>query len=444
MNTEVKNYLANNPAPQSIDVLIVDSNGILRGKQFPGDQLEALCKKGANLPISLMFGDVRGATPDALLVPPLVGDPDINYKMVEGSLRPVPWTKVPTAQLFLRATDKQGNNLASDPLTVLEKVIKRLNDDDMFPTIALEGEFYLLDPSKSPPEPLKPANGWPSFEGPQVYALEPLRDVQEFLNGVKDVAKAQSIPLTSILCEYGDSQFEMNLNHSSEVTDHARDFMLLKHAIKNIAEANGQLASFMAKPLSNEGGSGCHIHVSLLDKDGNNIFGQDEGKLLSGIGGLMETISESLAACAPFANSYRRYRKDGWSPNSGNWGRNHRLVSLRIPISGDKDKRVEHRIAGADVNPYLLCAAVLSGIHHGVKNGIDPGPESMEGQEPEVGIQLPTRWREAVQAFSGSEFFKDYFGEEFMEIYCRAKFAEEENFHMEVSDRDHGWCLRTV
>ena len=444
MSLEVENYLVNNPVPQSIDVLIVDCNGILRGKQFPGDQLENLCKKGANLPISLMFGDVRGATPDALLVPPLVGDPDINYKMVENSLRPVPWTKVPTAQLFLRATDKDGNNLASDPLTVLEKVIKRLNDDGMFPTIALEGEFYLLDPSQNPPAPLKSANGWPSFEGPQVYALEPLRDVQGFLNGVKDVAAAQSIPLTSILCEYGDSQFEMNLNHSSEVTDHARDFMLLKHAIKNIAEANGQLASFMAKPLSNEGGSGCHIHVSLLDKDGNNIFGQDESKLLSGIGGLMETISESLAACAPFANSYRRYRKDGWSPNSGNWGRNHRLVSLRIPISGDKDKRVEHRIAGADVNPYLLCAAVLAGIHHGVKNRIDPGPESMEGQEPEAGIQLPTRWREALQAFSDSEFFKDYFGEEFMEIYCRAKFAEEENFHMEVSDRDHGWCLRTV
>jgi len=202
-----------------------------------------------------MFGDVRGATPNALLVPPLVGDPDINYKVIEGSLRPVPWTKVPTAQLFLRATDKEGNDLASDPLTVLENVIKRLNDDGMFPTIALEGEFYLLDPSKSPPEPLKPANGWPSFEGPQVYALEPLRDVQEFLNGVKDVADRQSIPLTSILCEYGDSQFEMNLNHSSEVTAHARDFMLLKHAIKNIAEANGQLASFM-------GFNGNHVGIA--------------------------------------------------------------------------------------------------------------------------------------------------------------------------------------
>lgn len=444
MSDEIKNYLANHPAPQSIDVLIADANGILRGKQFPGDQLESLFKKGANLPISLMFGDSRGSTPAELLVPPLVGDPDINYKVIEGSLRPVPWAKVPTAQVFLRATNSDGSHLTMDPLTVLEKIIERMNKDDMYPTIALEGEFYLLNPATTPPEPITPENGWPAFEGPQVYALEPLRDVQDFLDDVKEVATAQDIPLTSVLCEYGDSQFEMNLNHSSEVTAHARDFMLLKHAIKNIAESNGQLASFMAQPLSTSGGSGCHIHVSLLDDKGRNIFAEDEKNLLAGIGGLMQTMSESMAACAPFANSYRRYKKAGWSPNSGNWGRNHRLVSLRIPISGEKDTRVEHRIAGADVNPYLLCAAVLAGIHHGVKNNIDPGPESMEGQEPEEGIAIPTRWREALQAFSSSEFFKDYFGEEFMEIYCRAKFAEEENFHMEVSDRDHGWCLRTV
>jgi len=373
----------------------------------------------------------------------LVGDPDINYSVIEGSLRPVPWAGVPTAQVFLRAS-KDGADLPSDPLTVLENVIKRLNGDGMFPVVALEGEFYLLDPAKSPPEPIKPKNKWPAFEGPQVYALEPLRDVQHFLNEVKNVATAQSIPLTSILCEYGESQFEMNLDHSGKITDHARDFILLKHAIKNIAEANGQLASFMAQPLTHSGGSGCHIHVSVLDKDGNNIFGDNDGVLLNAIGGLMETIAESMGACAPFANSYRRYKAGGWSPNSGNWGRNHRLVSLRIPISGEKDKRVEHRIAGADVNPYLLVASVLAGVHHGIKNRIDPGPESMEGQEPEEGNAIPTRWREALQAFSTSGFFKDYFGEEFMEFYCRAKFAEEENFHIEVSDRDHGWCLRTV
>ncbi|MEM9278891.1 MAG: glutamine synthetase family protein [Pseudomonadota bacterium] len=444
MHPDIKAYLANNPAPQSVDVLIADSNGILRGKQFPGHGLQKLYDKGANLPVSLLFCDVRGETPAALLQPPLMGDPDITYRAIEGSLRPVPWAKVPTAQIFLRATDAEGKDSLLDPITVLENVVAKLNADGMFPVIALEGEFYLLDPAKNPPEPLKPENGWPQFEGPQVYALEPLRDVQGFLNQVKDVTARQSIPMTSVVCEYGDSQFEMNLDHSSDIAAHCRDFIMLKHAVRNIAVANGQLASFMAMPLATSGGSGCHIHVSVLDKDGNNIFGKDEKNLIHAIGGLMHTMAESMAACAPNANSYRRYQKAGWSPNAANWGRNHRLVSLRIPISGQKDKRVEHRIAGADVNPYLLTAAVLAGIHHGVTNRVDPGPESMEGEVPEPGVQLPTRWREAIKALDDSGFFRGWFGDEFVDMFLRAKYAEEENFHIEVPDRDLGWCLRTV
>ncbi|MEM7216236.1 MAG: glutamine synthetase family protein [Pseudomonadota bacterium] len=444
MHSDIKAYLADNPAPQSIDVLIADSNGILRGKQFPGDGLEKLYENGVNLPVSLLFCDVRGETSAELLQPPLMGDPDITYRAIEGSLRSVPWAKVPTAQIMFRAVDSQGNNNQLDPVTVLENVIARLNADGMFPVTALEGEFYLLDPSKNPPEPLKPANGWPAFEGPQVYALEPLKDVQGFLDQVKQVTHAQSIPMTSVLCEYGDSQFETNLDHSSDISSHCRDFIMLKHAIRNIAVANGQLASFMAMPLATSGGSGCHIHVSVLDGEGNNIFGKDEAKLLHAIGGLMDTMGQSLAVCAPHANSYRRYQKAGWSPNAGNWGKNHRLVSLRIPISGSKDKRVEHRIAGADVNPYLLTAAVLAGMHHGVTNQMDPGPESLEGQPPELGVPLPTRWREAIHAFDKSEFFRDWFGDQFVDMYLRAKYAEEENFHLEVPDRDLGWCLRTV
>jgi glutamine synthetase len=444
MHRDIKSYLENNPEPHSLDILIADANGILRGKQFPGDGLQKLYDSGANLPLSLMFGDARGETPQALLQPPLVGDPDITYKAIVGSLRPVPWASVPTAQVMLRPVNTASQPSPLDPVTILERTVERLNAAGMFPVVALEGEFYLLDPSVSPPQPVQPENGWPAFEGPQVYALEPLQDVQGFLDKVKQTASAQDLPLTSVLCEYGNSQFEMNLNHSGDIAAHCRDFIMLKHAIKKIAFADGKLASFMAMPLADSGGSGCHLHVSILDKDGKNIFGADEANLLHAIGGLMETMSESMAACAPFANSYRRYQKAGWSPKEGNWGRNHRLVSLRIPISGEKDKRVEHRIAGADVNPYLLVAAVLAGVHHGITKGIDPGPETMEGQAAKDGIQLPTRWREAIHAFDRSEFFRDWFGNEFVDMFLRAKYAEEENFHTEVSDRDLGWCLRTV
>ena len=219
---------------------------------------------------------------------------------------------------------------------------------------------------------------------------------------------------------------------------------MLKHAIRNVAAANGQLASFMAMPLADQAGSGCHIHVSVLDDAGNNIFGGSDEKLRHAIGGLLESMPASMALCAPFANSYRRYKDDGWSPNSGNWGRNHRLVSLRIPTSGTSDRRVEHRIAGADVNPVLLCAVVLAGIKHGMENAVDPGAETVEGEAAQPGIALPTRWREALQALDGSDFFRDQFGSTFVEMFLRGKYTEEEAFHIEVSDRDLGWCLRTV
>lgn len=444
MHPDIETYLANSPKPNAIDVLIADCNGVLRGKQYPGDSLEKLYKNGVNLPLSLMFCDVRGETSTELLQPPLMGDPDISYRPIEGSLKPVPWAKIPTAQLMFRAFTMDGEKLDCDPLSVLERTIERLNQAGMFPVVALECEFYLLDPTKSPPEPLKPENGWPAFEGPQVYALEPLRDVQDFLDGIRHVTTAQKIPMTSVLCEYGDSQFETNLDHSDQLAAHCQDFIALKHAIRNIAATNGRLASFMAKPLETSGGSGCHIHVSMLDEKGENIFGQNETVLLNAIGGLMETMGQSMALCAPHANSYRRYQKAGWSPNSGNWGRNHRLVSLRIPVSGDKDRRVEHRIAGADVNPYLLTAAVLAGVYKGITDKGDPGPETMEGQPPEKGLALPTRWREALQALDGSDFYRDWFGDAFIDMYLRAKYAEEENYHLEVPDRDHGWCLRTV
>ena len=293
------------------------------------------------------FRDSRGDTSAELLAPPLMGDPDRLYKVVEGSLTPVPWAKVPTAQIMLRPCEKDGSDLIMDPRSVLERIVKRMNEDGLFPVMALEGEFYLIDPTSNPPSPSKPLNGWRTFEGSQVYALEPLRDAQDFLDQLKQSARVQDIPLTSILCEYSDSQMEMNLDHSDDILTACDHYLMLKHLIKNVAADNGQLASFMAMPLANSGGSGCHIHVSVLDRQGNNVFGADEAKLHHAIGGLMDTMHDSLAACAPFANSYRRYRKGSWSPISANWGHNHRLVSLRIPLSGTKDKRVEHRIAGA-------------------------------------------------------------------------------------------------
>ena len=141
--------------------------------------------------------------------------------------------------------------------------------------------------------------------------------------------------------------------------DHA---ILLKRAIKAVARQHGFVACFMAKPFEEEAGSGMHIHMSFYDKMNKNLFSKNKKEhavppysdiLRHAIGGLKKTMSESTAIFAPNANSYRRLRPDMFAPVEPNWGANHRNVSIRIPVSDAKNLRFEHRVAGADANPYI-------------------------------------------------------------------------------------------
>jgi len=184
---------------------------------------------------------------------------------------------------------------------------------------------------------------------------------------------------------------------------------MLKRAIKSIAEQQDMLASFMAKPFVDQAGSGTHIHVSLLDKDGNNIFAstQDDPApaLKHGIAGLQQVSKDCMLMFAPHANSYRRFVLNAFVPLNDCWGFNNRTVAMRIPHSDAKNVRIEHRIAGADANTYLVTAAVLAGILHGIEQGFDPGPPITGNAYDQTEIRTPF-WREAIAAFMGSEFIR--------------------------------------
>ena len=134
----------------------------------------------------------------------------------------------------------------------------------------------------------------------------------------------------------------------------------------------------MPKPYMEMAGSGAHIHVSVLDEGGRNIFASDDAtgseQLKHAIGGLAATMADAMLIFAPTANSYRRYRSEAYVPLNASWAVNNRGVALRIPSSSAVNRRVEHRVAGADANPYLLTAAVLAGIHHGLQRRLDPRP----------------------------------------------------------------------
>ena len=127
----------------------------------------------------------------------------------------------------------------------------------------------------------------------------------------------------------------------------------------------------MAKPLARQASSGLHVHVSLLEQDGANLFARDEQALGHAIAGLQATMAEAMLVFAPNANSYRRLRPLSYAPTAPTWGYNNRTVALRIPTGPPSARRIEHRLAGADANPYLVLAAVLAGIHHGLSAGLD-------------------------------------------------------------------------
>ncbi len=229
--------------------------------------------------------------------------------------------------------------------------------------------------------------------------------------------------------------------------DHA---LLLKRAIKAVARQQGLAASFMAKPFADFAGCGMHIHVSLLDADGNNVFagqsadGEFSDTLRHAIGGMAEIMGESMAIFAPNANSYRRYVRHAYVPTTPNWGPNHRDLALRIPLSSPENTRVEHRVAGADANPYLVMAAVMAGLHHGITHRCDPGVMTQPGEEVDDAVTLPVSWERALDAFAAGKVLPQYIGELYRDTFEKCRREECDRFRAEVSERDYAWYLRAV
>jgi glutamine synthetase len=286
--------------------------------------------------------------------------------------------------------------------------------------------------------------------GPQYGSMEDVEDADPFLADLFETCKAQNLPLGATLKEFSPGQFEINLHHVANAELAADHGVLLKRAVKAVARKHGMAASFMAKPFAEWAGCSMHVHISLVDGSGRNIFagtsrdGPFADTLRHAIGGLAAAMPESMAIFAPTANSYRRYRPGVFVPLAPNWGRNHRGVALRIPMSGVEDTRVEHRPGGSDGNPYLVIAAILAGVHHGITNEVEPGPMVAQESIIDEKVELPVRWSAALDAYDAGRILPRYLGEKFHRLYGICRREEEERFHSEISDRDYEWYLRAV
>lgn len=451
---ELEKFLIEHPEITMLEVLVPDMNGILRGKRIPPDEFKTLFDDGIKSPGSLAYCNSLGEiTADIDL---FAGDPDKLLRPIAGTIAPISWLKSDTAQILATFTELDGVPGMFDPRNVLIKALQPLYDMGLKAIVATELEFYLVEDGDGvvPKLKLSKVPGTCLKQPGIQYAMpEELWEQDDFLEDVRKACVQQNVPMTTVHSEYSPGQYEINLHHIDDpvvACDHA---VLLKRIVKGVARQYGMSATFMAKPFAGIAGSGLHNHFSLYDHEGNNVFadsGSSETPAISdtlryAIGGLAETMEDAMAIFAPNANSYRRLMPGSYVPLTPNWGYNHRDVALRIPVSGDKDRRVEHRVASADANPYLVMAAIVAGIHYGITQKCDPGEKVPEGSRiEEEKITLPTVWALALDKFEESKVIPRYFGADYCELFTTMRRSECDAFSAQVTNVDYEWYLRSV
>ncbi|HEY9081496.1 glutamine synthetase family protein [Magnetovibrio sp.] len=446
---EAEAFLDAHPRVQHVDALFVDINGIMRGKRYPRAEVPHLYEKGMLMPYSAMVVDVTGNTSDAGGVGFSDGDPDGVMFPVPGTLVPVPWAHEPTAQCIVSFDASNGGKEFLEPRNILERVDERLRADGLNAVCALELEFYLIDPQRTPdgrPQaPISPATGEREIST-QVYGMEELEDYSAVLSDIEKTCHAQGVPAYTASAEYASGQFEVNLKHSSPAVVAADHAALLCRVVRNVALEHGFRATFMAKPFLDQAGNGLHIHTSVLNEAGKNLFSDGDDPvsnqmLRNAIGGMQAALFQSMAVFAPCINGYRRYQPNIYVPMGKTWGVNNRSLAFRIPLGDNGARRIEHRVAGADANPYLALAAVLAGLHHGIVNKLDPGEPNTGNAGAEPDPEFPRTIEEGLVAFKEGGILTDYFGDMYSEIYHLTKVAEVTSFRDYISKREYDWYL---
>lgn len=436
---EYQTFTAKNPDLEAVEFLLVDPNGILRGKWAPASALEKAFTTGINFPLSLHGLDVWGREVPATGLHIESGDVDGFFTAVPGTLNVVPWASRKTAQVLLRGYSAEGELLRFDCRNALARITKAMAKRGQYPVVAFELEFYLLTPAAnthvSMPSPVGSSTG-PDRQ--RMYGLNQLDEFSAFFDELRYVAQVQEIPIDTIVSEAAPGQFEVNLNHRCDPLRAADDAIMLRRAVVALGRKHGLHATFMPKPFMEHAGNGMHVHTSILDEAGSNIFAAkaDGREALEGaVAEMIRTMPQGLLLFINSWNGFRRIQPGSYAPTRAIWGENNRSVAVRIPASPPKARRIEHRIAGADANPYLVMCAILQAIYDGVeKRDKPPTPITGNAYDAEPGEeQLPTSMQEAMALMLNGEFCARALGPELAKILGDIKRAESEAFAQEIT-----------
>ena len=452
MNVELRQFLERHPDVDTVQLLLTDPSGVLRGKAVRRHELASLFSDGRNVAGSILGLDVTGADVEATGLVWETGDADKLCRPVPGTLRLAPWMER-TGQVMLSMYELDGRPAPADPHHALARAAQRIGALGFRAVFACELEFYLL--RRDERGVLQPAGSAALAPGQreqiEAYSLSRLDALAPMFRELLDAATLQGLPAGTVMSEYAPGQFEITLTHRDDVLAAVDEAVQFKRLIKGVAARHGLIASFMAKPFTDRAGSGAHLHLSLADGEGRNACASEDPSgtplLRQAIAGMMATAGESFLVFAPNGNSYRRFQRESYAPVAVSWGVNNRSVSLRIPAGPPASRHVEHRFSGADVNLYVAAATVLAAAAHGIERQLDPGaPVTGNGYAAGTGNgtgapALPATWHESLERARASEFLREALGEGFLKVFLAIKQQELARFEAEVTETDRAWYL---
>jgi glutamine synthetase len=441
-------WLQHHPEIESLRAAICDLNGAMRGKGIPISQASKALRGGLRMPLSVAGVDVWGADVIANNLVFEAGDADGVCEWTGRDILPIDWLAKPTALIPLWLTEESGAPFLGDPRRALAAVIERYATHGLTPVVATEMEFYLVDASRlQPVPPSSPLTG-KQLDSEGILSVEEIDQFDAFLNDIYKSCAAQAIPADTAVAENGAGQFEINILHAPDALKAADDAVFFKRLVKGVARKHGFAATFMAKPYGERSGNGLHVHFSLVDQAQRNVFddGSSAGskRLRFAVGGLLATMSESTLLFAPHANSYRRLQPESHAPTAIAWGYENRTAALRIPGGANTARRIEHRVAAADANPYLVLAGILGSALEGIEREIEP-PQPIVGDAYSQNLlRLPSDWTTAISLFERGIAMERIFTPVLRRMLVACKRQELKVFASRVTDFEYHSYLETV
>ena len=425
-----------------IEAVIPDMTGVAKGKILPAKKYEE--EHGLRLPETIFAQTVDGNYPAQWDVLDNI-DSDIFLKPDPATVRLVPFASDPSAVIIHDCHYFDGRPVDIAPRQVLRKVLALYEARGWKPVVAPEVEFYLVKPNTDADYPLEPPVGRSgrAESGRQAFSIDAVNEFDPLFEDLYDYCEIQEIGIETLIHEAGAAQMEINLLHGNAL-DLADQVFLFKRGLREVAMRHQIYATFMAAPMEREPGSAMHIHQSVVDiETGSNIFSNtrgNESRLFRWyIGGLQKYLPAATALIAPNVNSYRRLAPDQWgTPINMAWGYDNRTAGLRIPISTPASRRVENRIAGADVNPYLSMAASLACGYLGMIEQIKPSAPATDNAYDDEST-LPHTLREAVDELLDCEPLREILGDRFVRLFASIKHHEYNTFLNVISawEREH-------